>query len=246
MMTTTTTRIAFRSRFAALCIGLALFGLASAADPSRPFITNANLDLVRFIASPPANDSAQTKADLDALVNLQNTRTPEMIADAAADITQDVWRFTNALPMELRPRFDKRTLPQVDAFFDRLRSTKSAVVDPPKLYWNRPRPYDLSPLVVPGIRKENTPSYPSGHATGGTLMAIVLADMLPEYREAILRRGADYAQNRAVGGVHYPSDVAAGRVAGALIAVELQHDDAFNLQYREVKAALRTQLQLPP
>jgi len=238
--------IALRRQFAALCFGLALFGAAAAADPSRPFITNADLDLLRFVAPPPADDSAETRADLDTLIGLQNTRTPEMVANASADIAQDVWRFTNALPAALQPRFDKQALPQVDAFFDRLRSTKSAVIDPPKLYWHRPRPYDLSPQIVPGINKEHTLSYPSGHATGGTLMAIVLADMLPEYRDAILRRAVDYARNRSVGGVHYPSDVVAGRIVGTLIAARLQSDEAFLSQFGEVKAALRSQLRLPP
>jgi len=243
------TPVALRRRFAALWFGLAclsLLGVARAADPSLPFIGNADLDLVRFMVPPPADDSAQTRADLDTMIGLQNTRTKEMIANASADIAQDVWRFTNALPVDLQPRFDKQALPEVDAFFDRLRATKSAVIDPPKLYWHRPRPYDLSPQIVPAIKKENTLSYPSGHATAGTLMAIVLADMLPEYRAAILERGADYAQNRVVGGVHYPSDVAAGRLAGTLIALELQHDAAFNRQFAEVKAALRAQLRLPP
>jgi acid phosphatase (class A) len=57
-----------RRHFAALLL-LALCQLGTAALPARaedakPFITAQQLDLTKFLAPPPANDSAQTKAEL--------------------------------------------------------------------------------------------------------------------------------------------------------------------------------------
>jgi acid phosphatase (class A) len=50
-------------------------------------------------------------------------------------------------------------------------------------------------------------SYPSGHATFGTLCAILLTEMVPEKRAALFARNRDYEHSRMVVGAHYPSDL---------------------------------------
>jgi acid phosphatase (class A) len=232
-----------RSKLVALSIGIAMLGAAHAADPD-PFINGKDLALVEYLPRPPADDSMQTGADLQQVLSIQQSRTPEMCAIASADVVQDVWRFTSALPPELRVRFNQQALPTVDAFFDRVKATKNAVLDPAKDTWKRARPFKFSSQVRPCIKLEDSASYPSGHATASMLMAIVLSDMLPEYREAIMQRAIEYAQNRVIGGVHYPSDIIAGRTSGALIALELKRHAEFNEQFALVKAQLRSALQL--
>jgi len=60
-------------------------------------------------------------------------------------------------------------------------------------------------------------SYPSGHTLSGYLLAFALVEMVPEKSKEILARADDYAHNRIVCGVHYPSDVEAShRVAYAM------------------------------
>src|SRR5947209_20328887 len=67
-------------------------------------------------------------------------------------------------------------------------------------------------------------SYPSGHSTRGALDAILLAQMVPEKRAEIFARGWDFGLSRVVGGVHYPSDVEAGRIdATAIVAIMMQN-----------------------
>jgi len=44
------------------------------------------------------------------------------------------------------------------------------------------------------------------------LQALTLIDILPEQRDAVLARADDYANNRLVCGVHYPTDLAASKV----------------------------------
>src|SRR5260221_1299460 len=68
--------------------------LAYAAD-AKPFITAENLDLASLLPPPPANDSAQTRAELGEVLTLQVTRTPEMEARAKADAVEDIWRFAD-------------------------------------------------------------------------------------------------------------------------------------------------------
>jgi acid phosphatase (class A) len=70
-------------------------------------------------------------------------------------------------------------------------------------------------------------------------MGIVLSNMVPEKRAEIMARAAEYAHNRIVGGIHYPSDIEAGRITGTVIAAKLQTQDDFNAGFTAARAELR-------
>lgn len=62
-------------------------------------------------------------------------------------------------------------------------------------------------------------SYPSGHTTRGMAVALVLAEMAPEFQDTILRRGFEYGESRIIVSAHYQSDVNAGYLcASACVA----------------------------
>ena len=77
-------------------------------------------------------------------------------------------------------------------------------------------------------------------------MGIVLSNMVPEKRAEIMARAAEYANNRVVGGVHYRSDIEAGRITGTVIAARLQTRDDFNQAFEAAKSELRGVLELGP
>lgn len=227
-------------KYASLAAGLLLLviGSAAQAEDAKPFVTNKDVDLTMILPPPPANDSAQTKAELGEVLTLQVTRTPEMEARAVADAEENVWRFADVMG----PNFTKDKLPKFSAFFDRVVETEGAVVDPAKDVWKRPRPHQLSDLVKPAVKLSSSGSWPSGHATVGTMMGIILADMVPEKRAEIMARAAEYAHNRVVGGIHYPSDVEMGKISGSVIAAVLLNRDDFKAEYDVAKAELRSGL----
>ena len=117
-------------------------------------------------------------------------------------------------------------------------------VDPAKDVWKRPRPHLYSNLVKPVVPLSKSGSYPSGHATVGTLMAIVLSNMVPEKRAELMARGWEYANNRVIGGIHYRSDIEAGRIAGSLIAEAIWNQSDFAAEFAAAKAELRAALGL--
>ncbi|BAV47343.1 acid phosphatase [Mesorhizobium loti] len=227
-------------KYASLAAGLLLLviGSAAQAEDAKPFVTNKDIDLTMILPPPPANDSAQTKAELGEVLALQVTRTPEMVASAVADSEENVWRFANVMG----PNFTKERLPKFSAFFDRVVETEGAVVDPAKDVWKRPRPHQLSDLVKPAVKLSSSGSWPSGHATVGTMMGIILADMVPEKRAEIMARAAEYAHNREVGGIHYASDVEMGKISGSVIAAVLLNRDDFKAEYEVARAELRSDL----
>jgi acid phosphatase (class A) len=227
-------------KYASLAAGLLLLviGSAAQAEDAKPFVTNKDIDLTMILPPPPANDSAQTKAELGEVLTLQVTRTPEMAASAVADSEENVWRFANVMGLN----FNKEKLPKFSAFFDRVVETEGAVVDPAKDVWKRPRPHQLSDLVKPAVKLSSSGSWPSGHATVGTMMGIILADMVPEKRAEIMARAAEYAHNREVGGIHYASDVEMGKISGSVIAAVLLNRDDFKAEYEVARAELRSDL----
>ena len=93
--------------------------------------------------------------------------------------------------------------------------------------------------------ERNNASYPSGHSTFGTVDSIILANMVPERATQIYERAEAYRFNREIGGVHYPSDVAAGRIAGTVIAAFLQQSPVFQEAYAAARAETRQVLGLP-
>ncbi|RAX40598.1 acid phosphatase [Rhizobium tropici] len=222
---------------------LFVVGLASPvfAEDAKPFTDAREINLLDLLPPPPANDSAQMKAELGEILTIQVTRTPEMAARAVADAEENVWRFSDAID---NPKFTKENLPKFSAFFDRIVETEGAVVDPAKNVWKRPRPHLYSDLVKPIVPLSKSGSYPSGHATLGTLMGIVLSNMVPEKRAVIMSRAWEYGHNRIVGGIHYASDIEAAHIAGTVIAETIMTHDDYKGEYEAAKAELRTALGL--
>ncbi len=231
-----------RAIIALLLLGL-LAGAPTAsalAEGAEPFITAKQLDLSLILPPPSATDSNETKAELAELLQIQAARTPEQVALAQADAEENVWRFADVLG----PKFTRDALPKVTALFDRVVETESAVVDPAKQVWQRPRPHMVSAEVKPVVRLSSSGAYPSGHATVGTLMGIILAEMVPEKRAEIQARSRQFAENRMIAGIHFRSDVTAGRIAGAAIAFTILPHEDFQALYQPAKAELRAALGL--
>jgi acid phosphatase (class A) len=223
------------SRFL-LVAALLLAGPAFAEE--RPFLTSAQVDLLVLLPPPPADNGP----DLAAVLAAQSARTPERIARAIADAKEAVFDMYGSV---LGEKFAPGALPLTAELFARLGETEDVVVGPAKGGFGRKRPYLLSSEVHPALRPTMSGSYPSGHATRGTLDAIVLAAMVPEQRPAIFARLEDYTQSRIIGGMHFPSDIEAGKRAGTAIAAVLFNDSEFGAEFASARRELRAALGLP-
>ncbi|MEA2991505.1 MAG: acid phosphatase [Alphaproteobacteria bacterium] len=219
----------------------AFSSLPLSAESAKPFSDSKEINLLQLLPPPPANDSAQTKTELGEILAVQVTRTPEMEARAVADATENIWRFADVIN---NPKFTAKSLPKFAAFFDRVVETEGDVVDPAKDVWKRPRPHLYSDLVKPVVPLSKSGAYPSGHATVGMLMGIVLSNMLPEKRAQIMARAWEYGHNRPVGGIHFASDIEMGHITGAVIAQTISTHPDFKTEFEAAKAELRGTLGL--
>lgn len=97
--------------------------------------------------------------------------------------------------------------------------TSLVVNQPMKLAGDRPRP-DREEAGVPELRWVRMPtssSFPSGHSASAATFAVAVGDVLPALRWPLWLAGSTVAFSRVYTGVHYPGDVAAGVVSGAVI-----------------------------
>lgn len=240
--------VSLRRTFPVLVLSL-LAGVAgivsvSCADGGRDFIDPASVAVERVIAPPPAAGSAAERAELDEMLRIQVQRTPAQAERAKADADTSIFRFADAIGSP--PGFDEEKLPKVTALFKRIRDAETAVIGPAKDHYARPRPSVTEPKLDPVISVPGSKSYPSGHSAWAFAAGLVLADMLPEQRAQILARAAEFAHNRVVAGVHYPSDVDAGRISGSVLAAFLFASPAFRAEEKVATAELRAALKLPP
>ena len=217
-----------------------LIGQPALADGVSP--NRAAIELSNLLPPPPAAGSAGDRQDLQAVLAVQRSRTPAEQSAAKADVERSVFRFADALD----PSLQAATLPKTAAFFERVADFGKAEVKEVKLYWRRARPPVRSDQVQPlSKEKPDDWSYPSGHATFGYTTAILLANMVPEKRAEIFARADLYAQHRVVMGVHFPSDIEAGRLAGTVIGAQLLQQADWQADYQAARAELRAALQLP-
>jgi len=88
-----------------------------------------------------------------------------------------------------------------------------------KYHFNRPRPYQVAEkLGIPFEKGESfssgTPAYPSGHSTQARMFATVLGRLFPRYKKDFDIIADSIDRTRLDLGVHYPSDIAAGKKLG--------------------------------
>ena len=211
----------------------------TATAKAQPFTSSQEIDLTTILAPPPEDGSEKTQAELAEVLSIQVTRTPEQVARAQADVEENIWRFADAVR---NPAFTGERLPKMDAFFKRVFKSEGAVTDAAKKVFHRKRPFQYSELAHPAITLSTSGAYPSGHATSGTLAAIVLSNMLPEMRREIMARAWEFAENRIIGGMHFRSDIEAGHIAGSIIAYQIMGKPEFQKEYAIARDELRAAL----
>jgi membrane-associated phospholipid phosphatase len=142
------------------------------------------------------------------------------------------------------PNFRTENLPLTTQLFQHVYQDGNAATLAAKNFFKRTRPFVIDPEIKILVVQPPDFSYPSNHSTFGNEAGILLADMVPENAVAIFARAADYAHNRVVAGVHFPTDVEAGHVAASVIDNTLLHNPRFEADFARAKAEVRTALGL--
>ena len=218
---------------AAFCAFLLACTLVQARDTQ--YLPAGEPDGATLLAPPPEADSAEQAADLAEVRTVSRSVSKQEAAAALADSRFSIFSFTSAIGDFFQPgRF-----PRTEAFFRRVSKDTETEIDSAKEYWKRPRPYTVDRTLAEG-KLEKSFSYPSGHSTGSMVMALVLADLFPAHRDAILARARLVGWHRVEIARHYPTDIYAGRVFAQAIVREMKKNPDFQRDFAAAKAELET------
>jgi acid phosphatase (class A) len=221
-----------------LFVGFA--GPAFAFDPS--YVSDRQVELGKLLPPPPLAESARQKRDLQEVLHLQEIRTAEQADQAIKDNDTSLGEIEGSVLGDALT--DART-PKLFALYSRMKADEGAIVEAAKALWNRPRPFVASTQVNAIGAKPSNASYPSGHSTIGWLTAIMLADMVPEKSTELYARAREFGRNRVMAGVHFPSDIEAGRYSASAIATALMQSSQFRSDFEGARMELRHALGLP-
>jgi len=94
-----------------------------------------------------------------------------------------------------------------------------------KMKYGRERPYEITDKIDSVTTTDDTPSFPSGHATEAYALAKILADKYPDKKEELEKYADKVSLSRVQMGNHYPSDIEVGKKVGHLIADAYLNND---------------------
>ena len=198
-----------------------------------PFYVNAEVYKTSAFQPPPALDSQAQQADLTAVLDWQQRRTPHDCARSQTTADADYDFFWGDKPL-----FPAPLPPEVKKFFKHLDYDAGEAINNMKNRYARLRPFNGYAEVQPCIYKSKGYSYPSGHASYSRIFADVLSDILPERKMEFLKKADEIAADRVVGGVHYPTDIAAAKIFGDEFHSELLKSPVYLKDIERIKTFL--------
>ena len=171
------------------------------------------------IPAPPRKGSTEYAREVEQIVAIQSTLTPEQITIIQNQIA--IKPEVIVLPV-LGAKYTEAHYPQLYDLLKRTASDAWRIGDTTRLYWQSPRPWYTEPRVKRYVEVILTPGYPSGHtATFGT-WAYALGDLFPAKREELLDYAWSVGGNRIAGGAHYPHDIAGGKLLAKAVYEQMQ------------------------
>ncbi|MBC7707123.1 MAG: phosphatase PAP2 family protein [Rhodoferax sp.] len=215
--------------------------------PPAGYLSPALLpDIATWLPAAPSSGSAAQAADNEAIRDAGRALSGARGMQAALD---DVFlpgevalRFKAALGVEL----NHCNAPRLMILIERAQTDATTLVAPVKrtvAEGGRKRPFVaspklhscISPVDMAGKRHndldvfhlDKTGSYPSTHALLGEFVGMVLTSMAPDRATALTAWGLSFGDSRMICRFHYPSDVAAGRLAASALWARLLADPAF-------------------
>ena len=191
-------------------------------------------DSLALLPPPPAPGSAQQAADLDTYRSTRALRDTPRWALAAKDADLHFPAAAATFECALRMPISAQATPHLNMLLRRTLVDAALATYAAKDKYQRQRPFvaaggpSCTPAEQAALAKDG--SYPSGHTAIGWAWALVLTQAAPRHSDALLQRGVAFGESRVICGVHWQSDVEAGRTIGAATVARLQSDATFNAQ----------------
>ena len=203
-----------------------------------------------WLPPPPIAGSTAFAADEAAYQATRKLRDTPRWAMAAKDADLNFPNAAQTFSCALDLPISQQTTPHLNALLSRLRADTALAGAKAKDAHKRQRPYRAhGDTSCTPQEKHKDDSYPSSHAAIGWAWALLLAELAPDRAEHVLARGLSFGESRIICGVHWKSDVEAGRLVGASAISAVHANPVFaaqvSLARQEVDAARRAGTKSP-
>jgi acid phosphatase (class A) len=229
-------RLTWPVAVAATVLALASPSLAAKPDKTLMMLTPEEAEFARLLPPPPADGSPRGVAELAEVKAVIAADTPDRYTQAKWD---DDHEDPSAFYAVVGGGFDLAKLSATKEAIAIAENDAMLTARQAKSFFNRKRPWavDASIKTCDPDDKPLT-AYPSGHATMGYTVSLVLAELMPAKAQAILDRAEDYAFSRMLCGSHFASDTEASHVLSTAVFTKLMAKPG----YQAKLAAARTEL----
>lgn len=220
------------------------------ADHPQGYLgADSRFEALAFLPPPPQADSLTAQNDLAVYRATRALKGQPRWLQAAADAETVTPSAPSVFSEALGAPFEPERTPTLALLLGRMHADLETIQASAKASHARPRPFVSEPADIcvdaaPWLAESG--SYPSGHAAMGWAWALVLSELAPDRAEAILTRGLAYGDSRVICGVHYVSDVEAGRLMGAALVARLKAEPAFQRDLERARAEWRRSLLRQP
>lgn len=234
----------YRLFFAFIVIANMGYAHAQVVNVDAYFTTKEMPDLTKII-TPPEPTSPQFTYDIQRYFWGKSVRinNPERSAIAVRDAVYGLGTIIREFSVPFGLEISKRDTPAIYKVLELSLATCDSICTLPKDYWHRTRPFvyfgehSLTPDHEDALRKNG--SFPSGHSILGWSAALLLSEINPETADTLMARGYMYAESRVVCGVHWQSDIDAGRLAASIAYAKLHTSERFLQDMAEARAEFK-------
>lgn len=192
-----------------------------------------------LLPPPPAANSAAFTADEETYRTTRALRNTPRWTLATEDANLKFPQAAEAFSCALDVPITREATPHLYMLMHRSLTDGGLATYTAKNHYQRIRPFatynDATCTPDEEAFLRNDGSYPSGHSTIGWTWALTLAEVAPERSDAILARGLAFGQSRVICGVHWQSDVTAGRIVGAGTVARLHGDPVYRAELEAAK-----------
>jgi acid phosphatase (class A) len=190
-------------------------------------------DVIALLPPPPAADSPEQAAEMQEVRTVCQSAPSNDVTVAFSERKFSIYTFTPVIGDFFQPG----KFPKTEDFMGHVQKDAETVADSAKEIWKRPRPFMLDPTLATG-KLEKTWSYPSGHSTESMVLALVLADLFPEHRDALIAKARSIGWHRVEIARHFPSDIYAGRVLAQAIVHQMKESPDYQRDFAAAQAEL--------
>ena len=159
----------------------------------------SNLKLT--MTPPPTNDSNETRTEIFKLLAYNNGVIDRKMVEKYDDLIKPFMELIEKYNVDVSEDDLEQIIDEAAKFTLKI-----------KYKYNRPRPYQIADHYgIEDFKRHkldtaNTPSYPSGHAMQGRLVALMLSEKDPYNENQYMEISKEISDSRIMARAHYPTD----------------------------------------